>query len=76
MTIQEKYDMFVEEYWKDIADLKEGAKSKTENFIADLFTKLGAPLTKKEWLDKELQEVTDNEDYEYCNQLKQELLNV
>lgn len=53
--------------------MKDIAQSKTEHYIADLFSRLGAPLSKKEWIERELIEATENEDYEYCSQLKTEL---
>lgn len=75
-SLEEKYNKFVFNYWKGVYEMKITSNAILDNYIADLFIRLGAPLTKKEWLDQELQEATSIEDYEYCLQLKNELLNV
>ena len=75
-SLEEKYNKFVVNYWKGVYEMKITSNAILDNYIADLFIRLGAPLTKKEWLDQELQEATSIEDYEYCLQLKNELLNV
>jgi hypothetical protein len=75
-SLEEKYNKFVFNYWKGVYEMKITSNALLDNYIADLFIRLGAPLTKKEWLNQELQEATNIEDYEYCLQLKNELLNV
>ena len=75
-SLEEKYNKFVFNYWKDVYDMKITSKTELDNYIADLFIRLGAPLTKKEWLGQELREATSIEDYEYCLQLRNELLKV
>lgn len=75
-SLEEKYNKFVFNYWKGVYDMKITSKTELDNYIADLFIRLGAPLTKKEWLGQELREATSIEDYEYCLQLRNELLNV
>jgi hypothetical protein len=75
-SLEEKYNKFVFNYWKGVYEMKITSNAVLDNYIADLFIRLGAPLTKKEWLNRELQEATSIEDYEYCLQLKNELLNV
>ena len=75
-SLEEKYNKFVFNYWKGVYEMKITSNAILDNYIADLFIRLGAPLTKKEWLDQELHEATSIEDYEYCLQLKNELLNI
>jgi hypothetical protein len=76
ISLEEKYNKFVFNYWKGVYEMKITSNAILDNYIADLFIRLGAPLTKKEWLGQELQEAISIEDYEYCLQLKNELLNV
>ena len=75
-SLEEKYNKFVLNYWKGVYDMKITSKTELDNYIADLFIRLGAPLTKKEWLDQELREAISIEDYEYCLQLRNETLNI
>ena len=75
-SLEEKYNKFVFNYWKGVYEMKITSNAVLDNYIADLFIRLGAPLTKKERLGQELQEAISIEDYEYCLQLKNELLNI
>ena len=71
MTIEQKYNQFVDEYWKDVEDIKRQNKR-----IGDILSQFGAPLTKREWLDRELETAIENEEYGYCNELKNEIQNL
>ena len=75
-SLEEKYNKFVFNYWKGVYEMKITSNTGLDNYIADLFIRLGAPLTKKEWLDQELREAISIEDYEYCLQLRNETLNI
>lgn len=70
MNIDENYQKFIDHYFEQAADLSAyfGIPS-----ITALLMSPRAPMAKKDWLEKELEDAVENEDYEYCNQLKLEI---
>lgn len=70
MILSEKYEEFREGYFKNAAEL---AAFFNDNKLSTLLMSPNAPMSKRDWLEKELKEATENENYEYCTQLKIEL---
>ena len=79
MTIKDEYREFVKSHEKLLEDYKQQADEfggPAEKAIASIFKKLAHkmyPLTIEEWLNKKLDEAIEKEDFEYANQVKQEL---
>ena len=70
MSLDEQYEQFRDNYFIDAADL---AAYFGIEAISKLLMSTKAPMSKKEWLERKLKEATENENYEYCTQLKIEL---
>ena len=81
MTLSEKYREFVKDYeqaldrfcFKNGVEQQEGPAAEA---IVNIFKKLASklyPLTFKEWLDRELKEAIERDDFEYANEVKQEI---
>jgi hypothetical protein len=70
MTLDERYEQFRDSYFIDAADLAAffGIES-----IAKLLMSPRAPMSKKEWLEQELEGATRDENYQYCIELKTKL---
>ena len=68
--ISKKYEEFRESYFKNAAEL---AAFFNNNKISALLMSPDAPMSKKDWLEKEIKEAIESENYEYCTQLKIEL---
>jgi protein-arginine kinase activator protein McsA len=79
MTIKHRYREFVKDHEKLLEDYKQQANEfggPAEKAIASIFKKLAYkmyPLTIEEWLNKELYESIEKEDFEYASQVKQEI---
>ena len=82
MTLSEKYRDFVIEYEQRLKDYKNSADEHGDQVakaVASIFKKLAHkmyPLNIKEWLNKELGEAIEREDFEYAKEVKQELENI
>jgi protein-arginine kinase activator protein McsA len=82
MMLSEKYRDFVIEYEQRLEDYKNSADEhgdQAAKAVASIFKKLAHkmyPLNIKEWLNKELGEAIEREDFEYAKEVKQELENI
>jgi hypothetical protein len=70
MTLDEKYQQFVYHYFELAAELSAhfGIES-----LSKLLMSPDAPISKKEWLERELKEAIENENYNYCIELQKEI---
>jgi len=81
MTLNEKYREFVKDYEQELEDFKQSADKyggPAEKALANVFRKIAHkiyPLTIKEWLDKELKEAIERDDFQYANEIKKEIEN-
>jgi protein-arginine kinase activator protein McsA len=81
MTLNEKYREFVKQYEQELEEFKEDANQyggPAEKALAKVFKEIAYkiyPLTIKEWLDRELNEAMEREDFEYAKEIKQEIKN-
>jgi len=79
MTLNEKYREFVKMYEQDLESFKEDANEyggPAEKALANIFEKIAHkiyPLTFKEWLDRELKEAIEKDDFEYWNEVRNEI---
>tara|TARA_R110000868_G_scaffold204579_1_gene452680 strand:+ start:987 stop:1241 length:255 start_codon:yes stop_codon:yes gene_type:complete len=81
MTLNQKYREFVKQYeieleeYKELADLYGNPSQKA---LASVFKKIAHkmyPLTIQEWLNKELNEAIERQDFEYAKEIKKEIEN-
>jgi glutamine synthetase adenylyltransferase len=72
MTLDQKYQAFREKYFKDATSFVEDHYKQHPKIASILLSEL-APLTKEEWLNRELVEAIEEENYEFCVELKQEI---
>jgi len=70
MTLGERYEQFRDEYFENAAEL--AAHFGIES-ISKLIMSPDAPMSKKEWLERELEQAIECENYQYCIELKREL---
>ena len=73
MTLEEKYQAFREQYFKNTASFIEKYYEKKYPKIASMLLSEKAPLTKEEWLNRELVKAIEEENYDLCVELKQEI---
>ena len=79
MTLNEKYREFTKTYEQDLESFKEDANQygdPAEKALANIFEKIAYkiyPLTFKEWLDRELKEAIEKDDFEYWNEVRNEI---
>jgi hypothetical protein len=72
MNLDEKYQLFREQYFETTGEFVKKYFQKAPE-VAKMMMSPAAPMTKQEWLQKELKEAIEIENYEYCTQLKKEL---
>lgn len=72
MSIDDKYEDFRKDYFKTASKFVEKYFKKYPK-IASILLSESAPLSKKDWLETELQKAIEEEHYEYCGQLKMKL---
>ena len=65
MDFNKKYELFRKDYFESSSKFIEEHLKKYPK-IASLLLSESSPLTKEEWLKRELNEATENEDYEKC----------
>ncbi len=70
MTLDERYEQFRDSYFENAAGL--AAHFGIES-ISKLIMSPDAPMSKKDWLERELEQATEDENYQYCIELKKEL---
>jgi hypothetical protein len=79
MTLNEKYREFTKGYEQDLENIKEDVNQygdSAEKGLANIFKKIAHmmyPLTFKEWLDRELKDAIERDDFQYANEVKQEI---
>ena len=69
MSIDDKYELFRKDYFENTSKFVEEHLKKYPKIASLLLSEL-SPLTKEEWLKRELNEAIEEEHYEYCGQLK------
>ena len=72
MDFNKKYELFRKDYFESSSKFIEEHLKKYPK-IASLLLLESSPLTKEEWLKRELNEAIENEDYEYCIKLQKEI---
>ena len=72
MDFNKKYELFRKDYFESSSKFVEEHLKKYPK-IASLLLLESSPLTKEEWLKRELKEAIENEDYEYCIKLQKEI---
>ena len=72
MDFNKKYELFRKDYFESSSKFIEEHLKKYPK-IASLLLLESSPLTKEEWLKRELKEAIENEDYEYCIKLQKEI---
>ena len=72
MNFNKKYELFKKDYFQTTSKFVEEHFKKYPKIASILLSEL-APLTKEEWLKRELKEAIENEDYEYCIKLQKEI---
>jgi len=70
MTLDEKYEQFRDDYFENAAELAAyfGIES-----VSKLLMSPSASMSKKDWLERELKQAIECENYQYCIKLKKEL---
>jgi len=72
MDFDKKYELFRKNYFESSSKFVEEHLKKYPK-IASLLLSESSPLTKEEWLKRELNKAIENEDYEYCIKLQKEI---
>jgi protein-arginine kinase activator protein McsA len=79
MIFNEKYREFVKTYEQDLESFKKDANQcddPAKKLLANIMERIAHkmyPLTIKEWMDRELNEAIEKEDFEYAKQVKTEI---
>jgi len=81
MTLNQKYREFVKQYERELEEFKIAADQygdHAEKTLAKIFGEIAHkmyPLNIKEWLNKELEEAIERDDFEYAKEIKKEIEN-
>ena len=75
MSIEEKYQVFRENYFKMASTFVENHLKEYPSIAAILLSDK-APMNEKYWLNEEMKKAIEIEDYEYCVELRDKILNL